>query len=333
MKNKDIENDVQLGQIKTLQLDLKERITDMERQDDVIRRLNNVISQLDKSCTQKEQLIEVLKLDGKNFAKASNKNSELESTVESQITMLDELKQKYDNYVDMHQRKLAQINANHSKEINKLQDELDLTINKSKEEINELLNNFGELENELSFCQDELTSKVNENEELHKEIQESEANYSLKEEQLLKDLESLNEQNENILQTEIQKYKSENEDTIMEMRKIHANEQHEAQLEFETQLTKFENEQEEQKANDMLKIKTDNEEKVLKVLADKEDALQKLKCFEESVEKENKNSQLNIKAKSIEIESKSRIIEKLGRRNRNATKTDRLSDEVTRTRT
>ena len=196
------------------------------------------------------------------------------------------------------------------KELEKLQDDTDLMKNTHKEEIHELMQNFGELETELGYCQDELAAKTDEVLQLKKELSKLTSIYSTKEKGLLRELGSLNEQNELILQNEIAKFKTECDEKLVSYREKSSQDISQIRNNFQKQLQKLKEQYEQTKHNENDVIKKSYEEQLALKHAEKENLEGKIKSYEG----ESHAYDLILKNKNQELESKTKAIEKLHRR-------------------
>ena len=249
-----------------------------------------------------------------NIRSLQNKNSELETVGKEFEKQMKELKEALSDCVEKHENVVEQINKQHKKEISKVQNERDKARNKSQNEVNELLNNFSELESELNFCQDEMTSKSEETEELRKQMKDLSISYQDKEKTLLRDLKTLNEQNEIILQNEILKFKTDYDGKLLEMRQANTAEVNNIQNEFHAKLTSLEKLYEETNNTEVEKHTKNGEEKFLLIKGELDCAKEKLKLKAEEQLKEASDHQRILKTKDVELDSKTRIIEKIGKR-------------------
>lgn len=242
-----------------------------------------------------------------------SKVKELELIAVERESEMDELKVNLDDCMDKHKLEVDQLRRNHSRRVQKLQDDVDLSRNKSKEEINELLNNFSELENELSFCQDELTAKDGEVERLTRQLNDMSSRHKIQEQTLLRELKTLNEQNENILQEEIKKCKSESDKILTEVTEKDAAEITKMQNDFQAKLTSIKEEYEE-KLRETKEVTADHKQQLLLMETREENVGSDLKLQKKLHEKALTRYETALKASNLDMHSKTRLINKLTRR-------------------
>ena len=279
---------------------LKEKANECENNRvslDIVRETNSVLeSNLQSVTEQKEKLGNAHQALTKDMTQLQKNFLEFRKSNES--TLLDS--------------KLS-----YQKKLEKLQDDTDLMKNTHKEEIHELMQNFGELETELGYCQDELAAKTDELAaktdevlQLKKELSKLTSMYSTKEKDLLRELRSLNEQNELILQNEIAKFKTECDEKLLSHREKSSQDISEIQRNFRKQLEKLKEQYEQTKHNENDIIKKSYEEQLALKHAERENLEGKIKSYEG----ESHAYDLILKNKNQELESKTKAIEKLHRR-------------------
>ena len=333
-----VKHDVKLGRqqeiIKQLEYDLKQKCCDLISTDDnlnenlqklevVTKENENYKHVLDDSRLKQDEIenecnnyqdklnmsYETNKQEGVNIRNLRVKNDELELLLkhyEKEVVKLKELleKQKLEN---------EKANRTCKEEMAKTQNKFDKSRSKWQKEIDELLHNFSELENELSFSQEELAAKSEELDEIKNELRETTARFLEKERRLVRDLESLNEQNETILQNEISKFKSESDEVALEIKEANAKETNKLQNEFQAKVTSLEKRYEETKANEINNVINDNKEEIVALSAERDWVNEKLKCLTIEIENGKGKVEQNLVAKEMELASKSRTINRLGK--------------------
>ena len=243
-----------------------------------------------------------------------NKNGELELMVEQLDIQVENLSNTLGECLEKQKNDMERLNRTSEEKVRSIQDELSHSKNMSQDELHELLNNFGELENELSFCQEELLSKSNESTVLRKELKEVSKSYSSKEKKLVRDLETLNEQNEFIVQNKVKKCRSECEVVLMDMKRSNSKEMNILQNEFQAKLSLLKECCEESKRNELDDLIKKNNEKVMVLSAERDCFKEKLKRKTDEHEKDSSDSKRMITDKETDLIAKAKIIEKLRRR-------------------
>ena len=273
------------------------------KQDEIENECNNYQDKLNMSY-------ETNKHEGVNIRNLRVKNDELELLIKRHEREVVKLKESFEK------QKLENEKANSTckEEIAKTQNKFDKSRSKWQKEIDELLHNFSELENELSFSQEELAAKSEELDEIKNELRETSARFLEKERRLVRDLESLNEQNETILQNEISKFKSESDEVALEIKEANAKETNKLRNEFQTKVMYLEKRYEETKASEINNITNDNKEKIVALSAERDWVNEKLKCLTIEIENGKVKVEQNLVAKETELASKSRTINRLGKR-------------------
>ena len=269
-------------------------------------------------CKDQEDKIEALEdvseAQNNNIANLTDQNEYMASHIHDLEQEVSKLKINIGKCVEKHQAEISQLGEQRKLTVDKLREELQTTRVKSQEELNELLNNFNEVENELSFCQDELLNKSNELNETRSKLTDMTNTAMTKEQKLLQDLETLNEQNENILHCEIQKFRKECDDKVLNLEETYKTEL--AQLQEESQ-SKIESMTQEHEAalkeqTELFKIKM--EDQSLIVTTEKETLQEKFTGKAAECDRIRNEMEIKMKSKEVELTSKSRIINQLGRR-------------------
>lgn len=166
----------------------------------------------------------------------------------------------------------------------------------------------------MSFCQDELTTKTNELAQTREQLAEMTNAAVSKEQKLLSDLETLNEQNENILHSEIQRFNKECDEKVLTLQEMYTAEiaslrddvqckmadaiqQHESQLEVQAE-----------------QFQTKSDAACLLATAEKGELQEKFTRKAADCDRLRTETDAKLKSKELELTSKTRIINQLGRR-------------------
>ena len=316
------QNEIKLvDEIKNLKVQLAEK-TAKVNQDEIL--IGTLKQNLDISAVLLKEKTNECENNRVNLDIVKETNSVLESNLQSVTEQkeklgnahqaltkdMNQLQKNFLEFRESNESTLLGSKLSFQKEIEKQQDDTDLMKNAHKEEIHELMQNFAELETELGYCQDELATKTDEVLQLKKELSKLTSMYSTKEKDLLRELGSLNEQNDLILQNEIAKFKTECDEKLLSYRKKRSQDISEIQSNFQKQLEKLKEQYEQTKHNESDVIKKSYEEQLALEHAEKENLEGKIKSYEG----ECHAFDLILKNKNQELESKTKAIEKLHRR-------------------
>lgn len=251
---------------------------------------------------------------GNLFNDLHQQNEALKTEVSEHQNEANELKERIGECVEKYNSEIARLKDSHLDTIDDLQKELENSRVKSQREINELLNNFNEVENELSFCQEELTNKSEELNELRSQLLEMTKSAMTKEQKLLQDLETLNEQNENILQSEIKKYKAECENQVLVLQKQNTEEMDKIRKECQDKIASMRKEADGEKSNAIETLKGEHNDNLMQVKAECDKLKEDLESKSISYTKIENDMDSKLRSKEAELTSKNRIIDQLGRR-------------------
>ena len=269
-------------------------------------------------CQEQEEKNEILEeaseSQNNGLADLTDQNEYMVSHIHDLEQEVSQLKINIGKCVEKHKAELLQLAQQRKQTLDKLREELQVTRSKSQEELNELLNNFNEVENELTFCQDELINKSNELNQTREQLTDMTNAAVTKEQKLLQNLETLNEQNENILHSEIQKFKKEYDDKVLTLQESYNAEMTQLQDGFKARMSTMaqKNETELKEQAEIFKIKL--EDASLIAIAEKEKLQEKFTRKASECDRIRTEMEIKSKNREVELTSKSRIINQLGRR-------------------
>ncbi|XP_066921084.1 putative leucine-rich repeat-containing protein DDB_G0290503 [Clytia hemisphaerica] len=311
-----------IGSLKIENGKLQSNVTQLSDANELLQsRLDDLtvsFEEKENECQDYQDKIELLEESGLTqdniVADVTDQNEFMNAQIQDLEQEVSQLKIKIGTCVEKHSSELTQLQDNHKQNVSKLTEELNTNRHKSQSEINELLNNFNEVENELSFCQDELVNKTKELNDTRDQLTEMSNAAIAKEQKLLTDLETLNEQNENILQTEIRKFKKECDDKVMILQSNYNAEMIKLQNEFQGNMSamKQKHEAEVKEHQEQMRSKLENEGMVAS--AEKEKLQEKYTKKSADYDRVRTELDTKMKSKDVELTSKSRIVNQLGRR-------------------
>ena len=326
-ENRDLNNRVieSIETIEKLKLDKARIESDLAQYQDRSNHLEAELNELRESyeakcteCQDQEDKLDALEdtseLQNTENANLTDQNEYMASHIHDLEQEVNKLKINIGKCVEKHQAELSELAEQRKITVDKLREELQSTRVKSQEELNELLNNFNEVENELSFCQDELQNKSNELNETRGKLSEMTNTAVTKEQKLLQDLETLNEQNENILHCEIQKFRKECDDKVHTLQENYKSEIAQLQEESQSKITTMTQEHEAaiKEQAELHKIKI--EDTSLLATTEKEKLQEKFTDKASECDRIRNEMDMKMKSKEVELTSKTRIINQLGRR-------------------
>jgi len=303
------------GKLKSNLVQMSDREEKMQKQLDD---LTKACEEKEKECLENQEKMElleesVIKQDNV-FDDITDQNDFLKSQIQDLEEENSQLKMNLGACVEKHEEEMSSLKQNHKQSTESVLQELQETRGKSQDEVNELLNNFNEVENELSFCQDELMNKTKELNGIRDQLGEMTNAALAKEQKLLKDLETLNEQNENILQSEIRKFKVECDEKVMSLQEKSNAEISKLQNEWQEKLTLLRKEHEAELEEQNQTAKMNLSDNVMMVSAEKEKYQEKFTRKAADYDRIRTEMDSKLKSKEVELSSKTRIIDQLGRR-------------------